>query len=117
MSLPDWLMPLELKNTYKVNIDKLYVEWLTLLGIDYVELDAYWYEVLFQCAKFDALLELEKAGICDFANSVTLVFSGDKDKWYLRLFSEPDIPPEITAGQQAKMLYSSIRGRLPRYIS
>lgn len=117
MRLPAWIQKLELKNTYKVHVDEAYSEWLGLLGLDRNHLDRYWYEVIFQCVKFDAMLALEDAELHTDGSAVTFVFSSCDNTWNIAALPHGLGADEAVKRQAARDVYLRIRGRLPARVT
>lgn len=120
--LPSWLRATDREDFYIVDPEPLYYEWMSLIGITYDEIDQYWYEVLFQCAKMDAVRVLREKGLMPKDKSLVLIFESKKEtlpdgtvksKWNLKNFPDNRTVEEAVRDRAAKKWFKFFRGDLP----
>lgn len=124
--LPEWLQPGTVPGFFYINADIIYEEWMRLLNISYSTLDHYWYEIVFQCAKMDALRVLEENGLLTPGVTPTLIIRGEEQrdekgnvifsKWKLSNFPKGAGTQAAIKEGAAKKHYKAIRGELPKWL-
>jgi hypothetical protein len=114
-TLPKWLSRAE-DGSFIIDPNIAYPEILKHLGVDAKDVNQYWIESAFQCAKI-AVQELVYGTELDPrpARALVIVVSGDvdrKEKWALKNYERGKGLQAATKGLEAKRHFSVIRNRL-----
>lgn len=122
--LPTWLKRRE-DGAFVVDPDRIYPKVFELLGVKDADVDQYWVETAYQCAKLavqalilDSDLDPRPSGM-----ALTIVIDsggGRKDRWALSKFQpgrgihNPDVPGALAAtkGREARGHFSRIAAQL-----
>lgn len=112
--LPDWLT---LDNgVFLIDSDIIYPELLKELGVNEDEIDQYWLEVVYQCAKLETQRLLFNTSFDTRPNGKSLLFSvrsADKERWALKNHRRGRGAEVATKGREARGHYIKLRGYIP----
>lgn len=110
---PSWLTYDNKRAIFRINGDVYYPQILRELGV--VEVDQYWLEVAYQCAKLDAMRYIMLAGVDPRPNKVLIldIKVADKEKWALRNHPVGRGIEAASKGREAREHYKKLRGFLP----
>lgn len=116
-NLPEWAMQkasesVKVATTVVVDSAAAYKEWLSLLGV--VEVDQYWLEVAYQCAKLDVHNGLAGSD-CDprTCGKPSEIKFSNAPEFALAKHPEGRGVAAATQGREARGHYVKIRGRMP----
>jgi len=135
MNIPAWLTE-DAQGRWHIDSDGAYPEWMGFLGLTNEDLDRYWLEVLFQCAKMDAQVAVRSSGDDPRMVGKGLILVVDATKAKKQSWAQINFPVETAAGRrkrealmgenrklagpdaatkgkEARALYRKIRGFVP----
>jgi hypothetical protein len=97
-----------------IDPDIAYPAIMTELKIAKKDLDQYWAEIIYQCAKLEAMRLVANTDQDPRPqNALRIIIESRKDKWAINKLPEGRGTKAATAGREAREIYRNWRGFIP----
>lgn len=110
--LPAWAKAIA-PGKIEIEAAKFYPEWLGLLGVKEDQINQYWLECAFQCAKMDIQFAVAGTELMPPEGGALVILVKDDDKasgkWAQKKYPEGDGIKAAAQGKQAREHYKRIR--------
>lgn len=105
---PSWITRID-DDHYEINADVAFPHFMKELGVK--DLDQYWLEVIYQCAKLDLRRLLLISGKKPWPRQIRI--RGSKEKWAQHRYPVGRGSYAATKGKEAREIYRQLRGFIP----